>query len=360
MQEIRGIWIPNLPHSQVLSSRTKIIAALDFLQDTGFNVVFPVVWNQGFTLFPSRVMPSHGFDEIHSFFAGARRDPLAELIDEAHQRKIAVIPWFEYGFACSARADGGHILASKSNWSALKQDNRLLVSGGLAWMNALNPEVQNFMSDLILEVVREYDVDGIQGDDRLPALPSEGGYDRSTKDAFLRKFGVNPPTNTKETKWLQWRADILTDFLATLRDRVKAIKPNLLIAMAPAVFPFCFENLLQDSKTWVKRELVDLIHPQVYRSTFTSYQREIDAIKRHFSGYLNKFAPGIAFKAQGVDLGSDYILRAIALNRSLGMAGQVFFFNEGLLKIPRGESQTIAQVLKTKVYDRVAELPPPL
>lgn len=110
MEEIRGVWIANRPHSQGLSSRGNIQQAMDLLVQIGFNVVFPAVWNQGFTLFRSQVIVNNGFDKIDKFFAQQGRDLLEELIDEAHERKIAVIPWLEYGFACSARADGGHIL----------------------------------------------------------------------------------------------------------------------------------------------------------------------------------------------------------------------------------------------------------
>lgn len=361
MQEIRGTWIANIPHSQVLSSRENIIKALDFLQATGFNVVFPVVWNQGFTLFRSQVMQSHGFDTINSFFASQGRDPLTELVEEAQKRKIAVVPWFEYGFACSPKADGGHILAGKPHWAARTQDKLLLRHGNLTWMNALDTEVQQFMQDLILEVVSQYDVDGIQGDDRLPALPSEGGYDEVTKSRFQQDFGSNAklPSDPKDKKWIEWRAEILTEFLSSLRSQVKAIKPELVISMAPAVFPFCLENLLQDSQTWVQKGLVDIIHPQAYRSTFKQYERELDVIKKHFSAHLNKFAPGIAFRANGVDISSEHVLKAIQLNRSLGMQGEVFFFHEGLLKVPPGEHHTIAEVLQTGHYSQIAALPLP-
>ena len=49
------------------------------------------------------------------------------------------------------------------------------------WMNAFHPEVQDFMLDLISEILFSYPtIDGIQGDDRLPALPSTAGYDEYT------------------------------------------------------------------------------------------------------------------------------------------------------------------------------------
>ena len=40
----------------------------------------------------------------------------------------------------------------------------------------------------ILEVVKNYDIDGIQGDDRLPAMPAEGGYDAYTRNAYQKEI----------------------------------------------------------------------------------------------------------------------------------------------------------------------------
>ena len=51
MSEIRGVWIANRPHSQVLESANNIASAMDFLQSYGFNLIFPVVWNRGYTLY---------------------------------------------------------------------------------------------------------------------------------------------------------------------------------------------------------------------------------------------------------------------------------------------------------------------
>ena len=60
--EIRGIWLTNTD-SQVLSSQSNIAQAMNFLADTGFNVVFPVVWNKAATLYPSKVIQGYfGFN----------------------------------------------------------------------------------------------------------------------------------------------------------------------------------------------------------------------------------------------------------------------------------------------------------
>jgi uncharacterized lipoprotein YddW (UPF0748 family) len=355
--EIRGVWIANRPHSPVLESAENIREALDFLQQFGFNTVFPVVWNQGFTLFPSQVMASQGFPEQNPFYAAKNFDPLAEIVKQANSRKMAVIPWFEYGFAASAIENGGHILTTKPHWAALGKDGKVVHHGGLTWMNSLDPEVQDFMQEMILEVVKNYAVTGIQGDDRLPALPFNGGYDLDTKNRFKQKFGTMPPQTEKNERWVQFRADILTDFLRRLFQQVKAVNPNLVVSMAPAVYPFCLTNLLQDSKDWIQEGICDFIHPQIYRETFILYKDQVKFVTDNFTSVQRKkFAPGMAFKANKKEVTASDILAAVQLNRQSGFSGEVYFFYEGLQK----NGNEIAIALQTGGgYSDIASLPPP-
>lgn len=357
MEEIRGVWIANRPHSEVLTSKPNIVEAMDFLAQMGFNAIFPVVWNQGFTLFRSQVMINNGFDEIDNFFALQSRDPLKELIKEAHDRNIVVIPWFEYGFACSARPDGGYILMQKPQWAARAQNGALLRDGGLTWMNALDRQVQDFMQDLVVEVATNYEVDGIQGDDRLPAFPSEGGYDSGTKSLYHAEFGVAPPNNTQDSQWIQWRAKVLTQFMTRLHGAVKAVNPNLVVSMSPNPYPWCLDNYLQDTKAWVTQGLVDIISPQLYRENLVKYENEVNNINQYFPNDLAKFVPGIAFRANGIDMSPDDLKTYITLNRQRGFRGQVFFHYEGLKRNVTGG--IMAQVLKQGPYSQVASLPSP-
>ncbi len=342
--ETRGVWISKTD-SQVLNSKESIAEAMGFLAETGFNVVFPVVWNKAVTLYPSQVMRNFGV-EIDPQYVG--RNPLAELIGEAHSYGIKVIPWFEYGFASSYNQNGGPLLAKKPEWAARDRSGNLLNKNGFDWMNALDPQVQDFLLSLILEVVKNYDIDGIQGDDRLPALPCEGGYDLLTVERYNKACNRNPPQNPKERQWLQWRADILTEFLAHLYQEVKAIKPDLLVSMAPSIYDWGLKEYLQDSQAWLERGLVDLIHPQIYRRDFESYRRIVDRLvtEQFTVEQLSKLAPGILVKLGSYRISPEYLLQAIKYNRSRGIQGEVFFFYEGL----REDNDALGKVLRLGPY----------
>ncbi|MEH2215489.1 glycoside hydrolase family 10 protein [Nostoc sp.] len=350
--EIRGIWL-TITDSKVLRSKERIAEAMDLLAETGFNVVFPVVWDKAVTLYPSQIMQQTFGVEIDPVSLG--RDPLEEVVLEARRVGLKVIPWFEYGFASSYNLNGGVLLQKKPEWAACDCNGKLLKKNGFEWLNALDSQVQEFLLSLVLEVVKNYDVDGVQGDDRLPALPSEGGYDRVTVTRYRQEFDRNPPQNAKDRQWLQWRADILTEFLARLYREVKVVNPNLLVAIAPNIHDWAFQEYLQDSPAWLKRGIVDMIQPQIYRRDFRSYQAIADKLvnQQFTDATLPKLAPGILMKLGSYCISPEYLVQAIEYNRQLGIQGEVFFFYEGL----RENNNTLAKVLRNGPYAKSASFP---
>ncbi|AFY33488.1 glycoside hydrolase family 10 protein [Calothrix sp. PCC 7507] len=350
--EIRGVWLTNTD-SKVLKSQQHIAEAMDFLAETGFNVVFPVVWNKAVTLYPSKTMEEIFGVKIDPSFES--RDPLAEVIVEARRVGLKVIPWFEYGFASSYNLNGGLLLQTKPEWAARDCNGKLLKKNGFEWLNALDPQVQEFLLNLVLEVVRNYDVDGIQGDDRFPALPCEGGYDEGTIARYRQQFGQNPPQNPKDEQWLQWRADILTNFLARLYREVKAVNPNLIVSMSPSIYDWGFKEYLQDSATWLNRGIVDMIHPQIYRRDFLRYKCIVNRLvaEQFTDATLPKLAPGILIKLGSYSINPKYLVQAIKCNRKRGIRGEVFFFYEGL----RENNHALAKVLRNDPYAKSASFP---
>ncbi|MFW9257241.1 glycoside hydrolase family 10 protein [Nostoc sp. CALU 546] len=350
--ETRGIWLTTTD-SKVLRSKERIAKAMDFLAETGFNVVFPVVWNKAVTLYPSQTMRQTFGVEIDPLSVG--RDPLEEIVIEARRVGLKVIPWFEYGFASSYNLNGGLLLQKKPEWSARDCNGNLLKKNGFEWLNALDPQVQEFLLNLVLEVTNNYDVDGVQGDDHFPALPSEGGYDKGTVTRYRQQFNCNPPQNPKDRQWLQWRADILTNFLARLYQEVKAVNPNLLVAIAPNIYDWAFQEYLQDSPAWLKRGIVDMIQPQIYRRDFRSYSAIADKLvnQQFTDATLPKLAPGILMKLGSYCISPEYLVQAIEYNRQLGIQGEVFFFYEGL----RENNNTLAKVLRNGPYAKSASFP---
>ena len=352
--ELRGVWLTNVD-SDVLDSRENIEEAMAFLAEHNFNVVFPVVWNDAATMYPSTVMDTLVGRRIDPQYEG--RDPLGELIEEAHERGLAVIPWFEFGFAASYKADGGPILDKYPNWAARDTSGALVTKNGFDWMNGLHPGPRDLLLDLVLEVVNEYDVDGIQGDDRLPATPVEAGYSDYTKDLYRSEHdGRNPPGDPQGEAWKEWRAEKLSDFGRRVYDRVKAVDSSLVVSWSPSPHPFGYNEYLQDWPTWINRGVADLVHPQVYRRDISEYRSFLTKQQAEEAGWdANRvlgFYPGVLMKVGDYRMSPEELKEVIRTNRQHGIDGEVFFFYEGL----REDDRALANV-RTSCYREPATLP---
>jgi len=350
-QELRGVWITNVD-SDVLSTKRKIAEAMDFLADSGFNIVFPVVWNKAVTLYPSPIMEREFGVLIDPVYG--TRDPLAEILVEAHRRGMEVAPWYEYGFAAGNQyqtdyepGSGGHILIAKPEWKALDSEGRIAEKNKFEWMNAFDPNVQRFMLDLMMESAHGYDIDGIQGDDRLPALPSIAGYDPYTVEQYRAEFGEDPPTDFKDPNWVQWRANRLSGFVAQWRAELKAIDPTLFLSSSPTPMQskWGLFEYLQDSPTWVQHGLVDMVHPQAYRRDLAAYSGMIDDMVANQFGENPSAVlfPGILGKVGKYVIEPELLVQKIEYNREKGLKGEVLFFYEALTANDGANAKALAE-----------------
>ncbi len=325
---IKGVWVTTTA-STALQSTENIKQTVANCKAAGMNHIFVVVYNNARTIYPSTVMQNLIGKPILEAFQG--RDPLQELIGEAHAADIKVYAWFEYGFSSSYNAKGGPILQAKPAWASQNSSGNLVVKNGFDWLNAFHPEVQDFLMSLIKEVVTKYNVDGIQGDDRLPAMPSEGGYDPYTVTLYkAENGGAEPPTNTKDAGWLQWRAKKLNLFMKRIHTEVKAAKPAMKIIMAPSIYPFSLNEYLQDWPTWVDSSWVDGVIPQIYRYNIDAYKATLQQQKPLFKSKIDLFTPGVLLKIGTYVPTDQFLTEMIQANRAEGLKGEVFFFYEGL------------------------------
>jgi uncharacterized lipoprotein YddW (UPF0748 family) len=348
--ELRGVWITS-EDADVLRSRTSIAEALEFLARHNVNAVFPSVWYRGVTLHPSRVL--EGSFGIAQDPAHKGRDPLAEILSEAHVRGIEVIPWFEQGFAASSSGQPTNLLVRKPEWAARGRDGEILERNGFTWMNALDPEVQAFVRALVLEVARNYDIDGVHGDERLPALPITGGYDTITTEMWRKDKRLAPPPSGDE-RWTAWRAGKLTDFLARLSRDVHDVDQHILISVSPAPYRWGLDEYLQDSKTWLERGLVDMFHPQCFRREFVNYRRIADeqyALMPKTSRMV--YAPAILIQSGAWRIDASELLSMIEHNRNRRYGGEILSNLSGLL----ANDGALAGALSSGPYAEPARVP---
>jgi uncharacterized lipoprotein YddW (UPF0748 family) len=331
---IRAAWVTNVA-SGVLLSRDSIRLAVDLAKKAGLTHLCVVTWNNGYTMYRSKVMQQYFGVTIDPVYGS--RDPLQEMVEEAHAQGIKVIAWFEFGFASSYGSYGKHILEKYPAWAAKDAQGNVLMENGFTWMNSFDPVVQKFVTALVTEVVKRYDVDGIQGDDRLPAAPVRGGYDNYTVKKFKEAHhGAAPPTDHTNAAWIDWRAGLMNTYGKQLYKAVKKIKPTLLVAHAPSIYPWSKEHYLQDWPTWLREGYTDVVMPQAYRYNLDAYKKTLDElVMKAGPGNLSKVFPGLLTSlADGYLIKDEFLKACIQYNRSKGIQGESFFYFEGIRRSP--------------------------
>jgi len=326
---LRGTWITNVASEAMLNEKNVKEAVLNCKRN-GLTDIFVVVWNNGLTTYPSKVVEKYiGIKQDPRY---KKFDPIASFVKEGHKLGLKVHAWFEFGFSYAYKdSSQNNWLLKYPHWVGRDPKQNLLKKNGFFWWNGMNPEVQDFMQKLILEVVQNYKVDGVQGDDRLPAMPSEGGYDSYTTKLYADEHkGVSPPIDIKNSAWIVWRANKLNEFAKKIYASVKNKNPSCLVSWAPSIYPWCLEQYLQDWPTWLKEGYADIIIPQVYRYQFDNYSATLKAISGHVPASLkNKIYPGILTSlGDGYRVDSTFFEKMISLNRSEGYNGEVLFYYE--------------------------------
>lgn len=271
-QEIRGVWMSTNDFNAI-KTRAGTKDAVTQLRRLNFNTIYPVVWNSGYTKFPSYTAKRAG---IPFFFKGTDgQDILADLIKQSHRQGLVVLPWFEFGFMVPETSE---LALNHPEWLTQKRNGSRTsnsAAGEVAWLNPFHPQVQQFIQNLVLEVVNKYDIDGIQFDDHM-SLPRDFGYDKYTVALYTQETGNPPPANSADEAWVRWRADKITMFMAQLNRAMKARKPYAIFSVSPNYYNHAYKLQLQDWLYWVRLSIVDELVMQVYRNDLTKFTRKIN------------------------------------------------------------------------------------
>jgi uncharacterized lipoprotein YddW (UPF0748 family) len=258
---------------------------------------------------------------------------LAETIKFGHEQDFAVIPWFEYGLMTE---EGSELMRQHPDWITQRRDGSHLFLHGekdqhrLAWLNPARPEVQKFLTDLIVEVVTKYDVDGIQLDDHF-GMPVELGYDDYTIALYKKDhFGRLPPEDFNDPSWMKWRAKYVTNLMGKISRAVRAIKPNCLVSLSPNPKEFSYKKFLQDWYSWVYLNYIDELIVQVYRDDIDNFTSELSRPELQEIRQKIPVAVGIltGLRVQNVDM--RQIKGQVRVAREMNLDGFSFFFYETL------------------------------
>lgn len=265
--ETRAVWIAtnfrldwppqtSNPDSQI-SALTEIF---DSVRSKNLNTVYFQVRGNGSVMFNSSYEPY----SIYLTGDAHRKppyDPLKLAIKLAHERNLEIHAWLNVmrcfsGSENKILQSGKQLLNAHPEWiRKYYKDDKISY-----WLDPGLPEVRNYLTNLIIELVQNYDIDGIQLD--FMRYPGKNFNDFNTYRKYENGLDLD-----------DWRRGNITAFLSQLYSSVKKIKPYLKVGVTPiGIYKNStdakgwegFSEVYQDSETWLKNKIVDYLAPQIY------------------------------------------------------------------------------------------------
>lgn len=275
-REFRGVWVATVmnidwPSSVNLSSdkqKEQLIRILDFHQQSNMNAVMFQVRPAADAFYAkgrepwSRWLTGRQGQAPNPFY-----DPLEFAITEAHKRGMELHAWVN-PYRATADANYSNIAP---NHATKTHPEWFFIYGGQKLFNPGLPEVREYIVQVILDIVKNYDVDGIHMDDYFyPYLIA--GQTIHDADAY-KQYGAD------FTDIRAWRRDNVDKLIKMVGDSIHKYKPNLKWGISPRGVwrnkdediegsdthggPSYSENYA-DTRKWIREGWIDYINPQVY------------------------------------------------------------------------------------------------
>lgn len=276
-REFRAAWICTLanldwPSSARLHSdlqKNEFRKILDKLQKAGMNAVIVQVRPAGDAFYPSSLVPwSQYLSGKQGVPPSPFYDPVAFMVEECHARNMEFHAWFNPFRALS------HI-----QYSSIAADNMInrhpdwIYNYGISkYFDPGVPAARHYLVNVIAEVVRNYDVDGIHLDDYFYPYPIAGSPLPDAKT--YRNYGQGFQDLDS------WRRHNVDAFVEELADSIFLGKPNVKFGISPfGVWRnddedlrgsgtvralSAYDELFADTRKWLKYGWVDYMVPQLY------------------------------------------------------------------------------------------------
>ena len=277
-RELRAVWVatvlnidyPREGTPDAVALREQYKNLIDQFQQLGFNTVIFQVRPAADAFYPSQLVPWSRFltGQQGRAPSDAEFDPLAFMIEETHRRGMEFHAWLN-PFRATTDLDTtklarNHVFYQHRDW--------MMPYGTRYYLNPGIPEVRQHLVDVVSEIVRNYDVDGIHFDDYFYPYPVSG---QRLPDSltYVRYRGSFNDT-------LAWRRNNVDQLIQSLDQAIHGIKP----AVAFGISPFgvwrnrdrdprgsqsragvtTYDDLYADVLKWMENDWIDYIMPQLY------------------------------------------------------------------------------------------------
>ncbi|WP_066425774.1 family 10 glycosylhydrolase [Anabaena sp. 4-3] len=369
-REFRGVWLTAVWNSDwpakaglsVAQQQAELVEIIKKLQQLNFNALILQVRPEGDALYASALEPwSAWLTGTQGKAPEPFYDPLEFAIAEAHKRNIEVHAWFNPYRAKTSTKNG---VANVRPHIALTNPEVVYQWGNQLWMEPGSKIVQDRAYNVIIDVVRRYDIDGIHLDDYFYPYPIAGQTfpDDKTYAAYKSSGG--------KLSLEDWRRENVNQMVLRLSQGIKATKSHVKFGISPfgiyrpgqppgIIGLDAYNVLYADAKKWLEQGWIDYIAPQLYWRTDQTQQSypvllkwwtEINPQRRHiYTGNNIAKLDGKAWKYEEI---AKQVQISRNLVRDLSL-GNIFFSMSSISENRQG----IADKFQSSVYSTPAIVP---
>ena len=363
-KEMRGIWVatvlnidwPSKKGLSIESQKQEFIKILDNVKEWNMNAVFVQIKPVGDAFYPSKFSP---WSEYLTGKQGENPgyDPLKFMIEEAHKRNIEFHAWYKpYRLTMSGGIDklsNDNIGKQRPDWT--------ITYGGKLYLNPGIPEVNDYIVKSIMEVVENYDIDGVHMDDYFYPYKVKGEIYNDEEQ--YNKYGSN------FLKVDDWRRDNVNKLIEKLYSSIKHKNKNIEFGISPfGVWRNIstdsvrgsntkagiqnYDDLYADILYWMKKNWIDYVAPQIYWNQgfkIAEYNTLVDWWSKYAKETkTNLYIGQAAYRIKDWEK-DDELINQIKYNRkSEEVKGSIFFSYSSLVKDPKG----ILEKIKNDVYSK--------
>jgi len=279
-RELRGVWIatvqnidwPSPRNYNAIKQQEEFLDIVNSHQKTGINALFVQVRTAADALYAKSDEPWSAYlSGLQGQSPKPFYDPLAFMIQESHARGIEFHAWLNMNRASMSTKNllaANHIIRQHPEWMVI-YNNQHLFNFGI-------PAVRHYITQVVKNMVQNYEVDGIHFDDYFYPYPIKGAHFNDDETYIQYKL-----PNESLADWRRRNINLLIEEISTT---IKEVNPRVKFGISPfGIWRHkssdpeygsptskglqSYDDLFADTEKWTKAGWVDYLAPQLYWGT---------------------------------------------------------------------------------------------
>lgn len=262
-KKVNAMWynVYQINLANIKEAKSQIDLHFRAMNEMGINTVFFMVKSpNGRAYYNSKILkPVLNNDFVSNKNSENRFDVLEYVIKKSKEYNMEIYPYI------NVFAEQGYYLDENPKFAEKDSKGKIY-----SWTSPAIEDVQNRALSIIEEIIKNYNVNGIQLD-RIRYEDTSAGFNEQSVISYKSAYGKDP--SVKDKDFTTYRKQLITDFVKKAVSKVKSINPNMKVSVAVFHSPKTAENVLQDFGNWINIDGLDAIYTMSYTNKVENFKQ---------------------------------------------------------------------------------------